>query len=232
MRENNSLYFSSDYNRFHYAKIYLVSGLGADERVFTNIEVPYSAIHLKWETPLHDEPISSYAKRLINQIDLTHKVILMGVSFGGIIAQEIAKLIEVEQVIIVSSVKSEKEFNWQFRLLNWCKVYRFIPSNILIWSNLLTADYYFGIRTKTESALLKCIIRDTDIVFMQWAINAIITWKNDSQHHQLYHIHGTKDKIFPSKNIENYIPIENGGHFMIYNKAKEINHIIAQILSI
>lgn len=214
-------------------KIYLVSGLGADERVFVNIKIPHSEIiHLRWEIPLRNESISNYAKRLINQIDLNHNVILIGVSFGGLIAQEIAKLIEVKQVIIVSSVKSEKEYQWQFRLLNWCKVYRFIPSNILIWSNLLTADYYFGIRTKTESTLLKCIIRDTDIVFMQWAINAIITWSNDNPHASLYHIHGTNDKIFPSNNLKKYIPIEDGVHFMIYNRAEQINHILAQILSI
>lgn len=69
-------------------KIYLVSGLGADERVFVNIKIPHSEIiHLRWEIPLRNESISNYAKRLINQIDLTHNVILIGVSFGGLIAQ-------------------------------------------------------------------------------------------------------------------------------------------------
>jgi hypothetical protein len=96
----------------------------------------------------------------------------------------------------------------------------------LKWSNALTANYYFGTKTQDEANLLKLIIKDTDLTFMKWAINVIMNWNCESAYCNLIHIHGTNDRIFPIDNIKNAIMIENGGHFMIVNRAAEISKII------
>lgn len=94
------------------------------------------------------------------------------------------------------------------------------------WSNKLTGDYYFSVKTKNESDLLKQIIMDTDRFFMKWAIDAIMKWKGSIYNKNLLHIHGDSDRIFPIKRMENYIKIVGGGHFMIVNRAIEISEII------
>jgi len=216
------------------AKIYFISGLGADERVFQFLNISgFETKNIKWEDPLKNESLTDYSKRLINQIDLNEKVILIGVSFGGMIAQEIANLIECEKVIIISSIKSLKELDEKMRMVKQSAIYKFIPSRFLKWTNSLSADYYFSTETKEESKLLKQIITDTDRFFMKWAIDKIMTWKYESEFLQekLTHIHGTHDRIFPINNITNAIKIKDGGHFMIVNRAKEISAIIQEKLN-
>jgi len=207
--------------------IYYISGLGADERVFKYLDLGQLEYkYIKWETPAKHEKLQDYCKRLIAQIDLSKEIILVGVSFGGIVAQEISKIIETKKVIILSSIKSAKEYNWQLSLVRKLKLHKLAPSRFLKWSNRLTGDYYFGVTNRSESELLKQIIKDTDRFFMKWAIEEIMSWKGNSTNTNIVHIHGDKDRIFPVNRIKNFISIKGGGHFMIVNRAKEISDII------
>ncbi len=128
--------------------------------------------------PYKKENIQDYSKRLIAQIDLSKEIIIVGVSFGGIVAQEIAKLVNVKKIILISSIKSIKELDWKLQVVKNLKFNTVIPSRFLKWSNLLTADYNFGVQSKTESDLLKQIVIDTDRRFMKWAISEIMHWNN------------------------------------------------------
>ena len=206
--------------------VYFISGLGADKRVFTklNIEHPHQK-HIEWEIPFKNESIKNYSERLINQIDKTKEIILIGVSFGGIIAQEIASIIPIKKIIILSSVKSEHEFSWQLKFVSKTNLYRLFPASLLLFLNKLTANYYFGIKTKEESILLRKIINDTNPIFMIWAISRIMNWKHKTEENIL-HIHGIEDKIFPINTLKNYLPIKETGHFMVYDKASDVSKII------
>jgi len=212
--------------------IYYVSGLGADERVFSFLKIKNAnETFIKWLDPHKNEKISTYSKRLINQIDTSKQVILVGVSFGGIIAQEIAKHISVEKLIIISSVKSFNEYGFELKLASLTRIHKLMPSFILKWSNKLTADYYFGVESKQESKLLAAIIDNTDERFMVWAIDKIMKWKKLPQtKYDIIHIQGNKDRIFTNRNIDNVIWIKGGGHFMIVNKANEISDIVNKSL--
>lgn len=207
--------------------VYFISGLGADERVFqfldlSNIEHRF----IKWNEPKKNESLSNYCTELIDQIDTTNDIILIGISFGGIIAQEISKIIACKKVIIISSVKSKSEFSWQLKLASRLQIHKIVPLWFITLSNRLTADYYFDTESKEESKLLQQIIKDTNPTFLVWAIHQIMNWDNDKHSENLIHIHGTSDKVFPIKNIQNVIEIPNGGHFMIVNKASQIERLI------
>lgn len=214
--------------------IYYISGLGADERVFNFLKVKnVIEKYIHWVSPKKKESLQGYCKRLIEQIDLSKPVILVGVSFGGIIAQEIAKQISVEKTIIISSVKNPSEFSFQMKLVRFFKFYKiipFIPNHLMTWSNLLTANYFFSIQNKSEVNLLKKIIEDTDMTFSKWAIDKIMTWENTNPLSSIIHIHGTKDRIFPFKNIKNSLVIQDSGHFMIVSKADQITQLIEKEL--
>ncbi len=208
------------------SKIYFISGLGADRRVFANLKIDHpSQSHIEWEIPFKNESLQDYCKRLMAQMDLNSEIILIGVSFGGIIAQEITKIIPVRKIIIISSIKNNSEKDWQLRLSGKLSLHKVFPASVLKFLNKLTADYYFGIKSKDESLLLRRIIDDANPIFNEWAIDQILKWDNASNN-ELLHIHGTKDKIFPVSRIENHLPIKDGGHFMIYNRADEISLLI------
>lgn len=74
--------------------------------------------------------------------------------------------------------------------------------------------------------MLKDIIRDTDGKFARWASAALLKWKNTSVPSGIVHIHGRQDKMIPPDRVHAGYWIEDGGHMMVYNRAKEISHII------
>lgn len=210
-------------------KAYFISGLGADERVFQFLDLPgIEKIYIKWIDPEGQESLASYANRLTSQIDLTQDIILIGISFGGIVAQEIAKIKACKKTILISSIKSPQEFSWQLSLVSFCRVYHLFPAKVLKWTNALTADYYFSTTSKTESKLLHQIIKETDDRFMIWAIDRLMTWKNPNPQTDIIHIHGTADRIFPISPIKSCIKIQGGGHFMVVNKSVELSKIIME----
>ena len=105
-----------------------------------------------------------------------------------------------------------------------------IPANLLKSSNKLTQNYYFGTRSGSEKTLLNKIIKDTDPIFLKWAIGSILSWENKIKPERIFHIHGTNDKILYSKKATPDFVIENGTHFMVYQNAKEISEIIDKLL--
>ena len=66
-------------------KVYVFSGLGADERVFKFLDwgIDNQPIFIKWIEPLKNEPLKDYVLRLSSQIESPNPI-LVGMSFGGI----------------------------------------------------------------------------------------------------------------------------------------------------
>lgn len=207
--------------------LYLIPGLGADERVYLNFNVDRPTKIITWIDPVPNEPIRDYCRRLLDQIDINQEVELLGMSFGGIIAQEIAQLISVKKMYLVSTVKSPKEYPLYLKLLRFIPAHKPIPAKLLIWSNLITASYYFGTTTKEDTVLLKTIIKDTNHVFLKWAIHAITIWQPNTFKNPIVQIHGQLDKIFPIKSIKNVdFTVINGTHWMIVDKKDQIITIV------
>ncbi|HTH57696.1 MAG TPA: alpha/beta hydrolase family protein [Cyclobacteriaceae bacterium] len=208
-------------------EIYVLSGLGADERVFRSIRFSNKKIiFIKWIPPSHNESIESYAKRLIQQIGSSNPT-LVGLSFGGMMAVEIGKQIEVAKVILISSAKTKSEIPFYFRWAGLIGLDEIIPMRALRSTNRL-ARWFFGIETDQEKVLLKQIFSETDPVFLKWAVGRIANWKNTQVPKNLIHIHGSADRLLPLMNCD--FEIKDGGHLMIMNKAREISELLQAIL--
>lgn len=209
--------------------LYIFSGLGADERVFQRLDFSgFSTTYIKWIVPQDNETIEHYATRLLDQIT-TIKPTLIGLSFGGLIAIEIAKQIETEKVVLIASVKTKKEIPLYYRLAGQLGLHNLIPTASLKSSTFLT-NWFFGTGSKFEKQLLKQILMDTNPVFLKWAIEKVVKWGNQKETNNLFHIHGTTDRILPLKYVKCNTTIKDGGHFMTLNKADEINTILRQQL--
>jgi len=208
--------------------VYLLSGLGADDRVYGFIDLSgYKLNHIRWIEPLANEDLSSYSRRLLDQIP-TDNPILVGVSFGGIVAVEIGKLIPTEKVILISSAMTKSDLPKYYDATGPSILRDWIPPTWLKNVNFLTF-FFFGTETNEERRLLKTIIKETDASFLKWAMVAIATWRNETRLNNATQIHGTADKIIPFKTAD--FPIKDGGHFMIVNKADAITKLIRHLLS-
>jgi pimeloyl-ACP methyl ester carboxylesterase len=214
--------------------IYFFSGLGADKRAFQKLVLPHdwNIKHVEWIANLKNESLEDYCKRLSSYIDTFQPFSFIGLSFGGIVAIEMAKILNPQQLIIISSVSTKHELPMDRLgkfLLQKCKLFKLIPASAFKKANRVT-HWLFGTKTKDEKELLEQIIKDTPPHFAKWAMGNILTWKNEIRPANLLHIHGTADRIFPIKKTKADIRIEGGGHFMVYNKADEISKILVEVL--
>lgn len=211
--------------------IYLIPGVGADETIFKNLELPeqYEVVHIKWEKPGEREPLKKYVKRLLPQIKKDTLPILIGQSFGGIVAIELSKLIDTFRVILISSIKTYKERPYKISLLNLLKFYRLMPAKLLAKSTFWHR-WAFGHLKREEKELVSRLVENIDLEFNEWAVDQAIHWKNTDFPKNIIHIHGDRDTIFPDLYIKNYHKIKGGTHFMVVNKAREISHIIHEEL--
>jgi pimeloyl-ACP methyl ester carboxylesterase len=210
-------------------ELYLFSGLGADERVYQKIDFTgYKPVFIQWEIPEGIEPIEDYAKKLIKQIK-TENPILIGLSFGGIIAIEVAKQIETEKVILIASTKTRNELPFYYKWARHIRLHKFIPIALLKSSNFMT-NWFFGTSSDSDKKLLKAILKDTNAIFLKWAIERIVKWRSVIELKNIQHIHGTSDRIFPYRFICCDFDIIEGGHFMTINKAEEVTKTLRAIL--
>lgn len=212
--------------------LYLFPGLGASTKIFEFISLPKEAFELhflEWKIPFSmDESIEDYAARMCEEV--IHKnPILIGVSFGGILVQEMSKIISTERVIIISSIKSHLELPTRLRVIRDTKAYKLFPIKIV--ENLEDyTQYFLGDFLKKRAELYKMYLSVRDAKYMEWSIYNVLHWKQEKIPTNLIHIHGLQDNVFPIKHIKNYIPIKDGTHVMILTKAKEISSLIKEYI--
>lgn len=210
-------------------KLFLLSGLGADKRVFDFLDLSdYTVHHVQWITPVPRESMGGYAQRLLPQIT-EEKPILIGVSFGGMIALEIGKLMSVEKIILISSARSSNAIPSYLKLIARLGIQKIIPPGALKKPNEMLY-WLFGVRAREHRALLASIMKDTDEIFFTWAIETITLWKNNTPTDQVIQIHGTKDRILSLQSAD-YL-VEGGGHLMVVTRAKEISVILKNVLAL
>ena len=201
-------------------KLYLIGGLGADYRVFEKLNLNVDCIVVEWVPPIADESLQSYVIRLSAQIDQKKEFGLLGVSFGGIIIAELAKIVNANICILVSSVTSSDQLPGIYVGLGKTGILNFVP-DFLIRPPRMLQKFLFGAE---DHDLLARIIKDTDPGFIRWALGVIIHWQGTNLHQNLLRIHGSHDRLIPLKGEA--IIIAKGSHFMIVDNAEEISHHI------
>lgn len=210
---------------------YIFSGLGADERVFDLIDFGhFSPIFIPWEKVELDQSLESYVKQLSKNIQ-TPNPILIGISFGGMIAQEMSDLFENCPVLIISSVKTRIQLPVFMRAGGRVSLHKLIPIKLVLknkWMN----HWLFGTKTEHEKKVLDQILEDSDPVFTKWAIHQITAWKRRVEiPAKVIHIHGDQDRIFGIGNLNPDYIIPGGTHFMTVSKYEKVSKVIQEALS-
>ncbi|QJD98040.1 alpha/beta hydrolase [Mucilaginibacter robiniae] len=212
-------------------QIFLISGLGADRRLFNNIHLPgYEYVHVDWLEPETHDTIHTYAQKLIQQYNILPGSTVVGVSLGGIMTVEISSIVPLHQAVIISSIKSATEFPWYFKLFRKVPLYKILPLSFYTTMGSLIKPL-FGSMTQTEWQQFKSMLEQTSSTFMKWAMHAVLHWEPKILSGKIYHIMGTKDFIFSHKLIKNADAVVSGGtHDMVFKKGEEVSKILQSIL--
>jgi len=206
-------------------KAYCISGLGADKRAFDRLTLnELQLVHINWVEPKKNESLEGYALRLSQQMGKEEPFVLIGLSFGGMLATEIAKISSPEKTFIISSVVSRNELPATYRIIGKLKLHKLIPFGLVKRVRFM-AYSMFGVKSSNVRKLLNQIINDTDTHFLTWAIEAILKWKNKVKI-DCVRIHGEKDRILPAPPITQTHIIPKGGHFAIVEQGRLISKIL------
>lgn len=213
-------------------EVYFISGMCYNCSVFDKILLPkgYKKNYIEWEIPSMDESLHDYALKMAKSIKPKRRTILVGYSFGGIVAQEIAKFVAVEKIILISTMKDEHEIPALFHMAKRVNFADNLPMKIYSQSDFminLFNRYIYSLPTQA----LEGFMTVTDPIYLKWSLKQITHWMPDRKFTNIYHIHGTKDQVFPYEKITAPITVKGGDHLMILKRFTEINKILNDILT-
>ena len=217
---------------------YCLSGLGADHRLFQGISIPGAQlIEVPWISPLKKEPIGDYARRLLSDMlsSSPRPFFLMGSSFGGMLAQEIAPEVMPDGIILISSLVSRAEVAAPARMMSTLGLHKLAKGPLL---KLLgpVGTPFFSIKSTEHKQLFKDMLTSSDPDFQSWAIQHVATWNGPMEPFSgsVIRIHGTADLVIPAKNLQTDIDpmIPDAGHFLIMEQARQISEFLASRLNI
>lgn len=212
--------------------VYFISGMCVNCGVFDKINLPegYIKHYIEWETPKKKESLDSYVERMASSIDQTQAFILIGYSLGGIVMQEMNKILSPKMNILISSIKEKSEVPALFRFAKSIRILKYVPAILFCPHQSLSVLFSKTVYGMSSSEIDE-YVSYTSPNYMKWATCQITSWRPSEKCPNLFHIHGTKDQIFTHHRIDNAHIIEGGDHLMVLRKAEEINKIIEQIIT-
>lgn len=211
--------------------IYFVPGMAAGKEIFENINLPeekFEVIILEWIIPKENETMEAYAKRMAQRV--THKnPVLAGVSFGGVVVQEMKAFLLDARIVIISSVKSKHELPTRFAVARKSLLYKLVPTSLVLSAKDLTR-FAIGPKTKKRLELYNTYLSVRDKTYLDWAIKEMVCWDREEANPEVMHIHGDKDIVFPIGPIKDCTIIKGGTHVMILYKAKAVGEALITLL--
>lgn len=211
--------------------IYFMPGLAASSKIFENLslsDVEFELFFLEWEIPLKNESLKEYAERMSKKI-IHENSILIGVSFGGILVQEMASFILTNKIIIISSVKNKSEFPNRIKFIKAIKAYKLIPTGLILKLETL-GKLILNEKINKKIKLYEKYLSVRNVNYLDWAFEQVVLWERTVTDERVIHIHGDQDEVFPIKNIKKCIVVKGGTHVMILNKFKWFNENLPLLL--
>jgi pimeloyl-ACP methyl ester carboxylesterase len=211
----------------------MMPGMAANPTVFERIELPveeFKMLWLTWKIPKKEESLKAYAQRMVEPIAKDKPVVLIGVSFGGVLVQEMSRFLMVKRLIIISSVKTKQELPARMKLARYSGVYKILPTGLLNYITQIE-KLPVGSTIRKRLKLYQQYLSVNDKNYLEWAIKEMLCWEQVQPIEDIIHIHGEEDLVFPIKNISDCIRIPSGTHIMILNKYRWFNANLPGLIS-
>jgi len=209
------------------SKLIFFPGLGADSRLFFNQKKVFkNSIVPPWLPPQRNETLSQYSRRWSKFLKLKKGCILVGVSFGGMVALEMAKWVKPKAVLLVGSCRTPVSVPLILRVMGSYPGWPIIAKS-LAKTFPFGRGWFLGVEKRDQLDLLMDMFLKTPNSFLRWTVNAIRGWDGvELNVAPTYHIHGSRDRLIPCRNVKPDFVIEGGGHTIILTHPREIKEFI------
>ena len=212
--------------------VYLIPGLGADRRLFNNLELAgHQVEYLDWPEMPEDSTLADYAKALSIKVDPVLPHALVGVSMGGMVAEELALMTKPVTTVLISSWKGPQEMPPVVRALRGTHAER-ILTPVVLRRMLPLVRWQMGLSSDADIALFDGFIADTALHQLKVQIAAVLDWEGVPRPAEgLVHIHGDNDRLMPLEHIASPSVVPDGGHFMVFNKGGTVSRMVLDALA-
>ncbi|HEX9511370.1 MAG TPA: alpha/beta hydrolase [Puia sp.] len=210
--------------------VYFISGIGGDSRLFRHIQLPagFQIGYVEWIIPEKKESLTDYACRLTEQIDTRQPFILVGMSLGGILSVEIAKRFPPAATILIGSIPVSSHLPGYYAIAGRLRLPDLFPPSF--FKGAATLKRLLTREKSEDKAMLRQVIRDGNPWFIKWGLKAVLEWRNEEIPQPLWHIHGSRDEVFPVWFTRPSHIVPKGGHLLVINHANEVNRILGELL--
>lgn len=218
-------------SHFRVVDLYLLPGLGADGRLFSRLDLSGHTPHrIDWPAMPEGSSLNEYAAALAGRVDASRAHALIGVSMGGMVAQEMALLTKPRHTVIISSWKGPQEMPMPLRLMRGTHPERLLTPAFM--KRLLpVVRWQMGLENDDDTRLFDDFVSSTPLAQVRIQIAAVLGWEGPfALVPGLAHIHGDHDRLMPIGHIADPVVVRGGGHFMVYNRPTEIGELLRRII--
>lgn len=214
-------------------RIIYLPGLSADKRLFSEMKKYLPGEDIVWPDFNTNDSLSSFAKKCNELNSIKPEDILIGFSFGAMVAKEMRKEVKYAKsgvgLVMLSGCRNRNAVDSKFK--RNAKFIQYLPNFILrILSIYIGPQFTARSRGEKEySKLLKQMAKDSDLHFLKNSAIACVNWKDMSDVPMLQ-IHGEKDSVIPYPNQDPDYIIDGANHLICYTHAQEVSNLISKIL--
>ncbi len=186
-------------------------------------------------TPDHIEPaqgetLTQYASRIADRLNIRPADVVGGVSFGGMLAGEIARQRPVAGLILLGSCLRPSRLPWSYRWVE--RLGRFIPDFVLdlrSWRPLVRWRFA-PISRDAETCLVEMAVSCPTAQIRAFG-RMVIGWTGaDNLACPVLSIHGDRDLIIPLKCAEPDVILKDAGHAFTLTHADQTISAIQEFL--
>lgn len=213
----------------------LLPGLGADPRLFQPQRAAFpDLVTPDWLLPRDGEMLRAYAARMADvvreRVPRDRSLVLGGVSFGGMIASEMAAILEPRRLVLIGSALSPAEI--APALKGVAAAGRFLPTSVGERSKKMGKLFIrqLGPMRRSDREFLESMIDAVPFSFIKWAGRAIFSWPGCQPMCPITRIHGDRDRIIPLRDQDVLHIIRGGGHVPSVSHAEVVNEYLAATL--
>lgn len=210
-------------------KLYIISGLGADEKVLEKLTFDFEIepVHIPWLIPEKKEDFHHYIRRMAENIDDSEEFYLLGYSFGGILVQEIHNIKPAKKIVILGSIRCDKEKPILMEISGKINIIKYLPLALFNSSNPFFYTFFKKI-FDAENAGLTNYFRVRDPYYLKWSSHKISRWKFEKIT-GVIQILADRDIIFPIKNSQPDFVVRNATHLFPLTKHREVSNLLKSI---
>jgi pimeloyl-ACP methyl ester carboxylesterase len=187
-------------------KTILLPGMGADSNMYPKTLYRHlsGVDFVDWPPYQGETTIPALARRMIDEYGITPACIVGGASLGGMVAVEIARLLNSDRVILIGSTTHTGAIQPALMRL----------SGFAHLAHVAQLQWLAGKVNRGGNNLFLSMFEKADGDFMKAMAQAIVHWRGMDGHRcHVHHIHGARDKvILPPSRGATIIP--DAGHLL------------------